>query len=540
MTDALGDIYFDRVNNATFDDANGNGLPDFVDILNGTSTDANANGIPDETEPYFFEFSLDIGSDTEMSDPAMDGDEAFDPGDVYRGGPGPRVSPPGQDAFKDDMAIFGLDPWPDPPDPLGATIVPVGTGSAQTYANYFDLDGHDQTDFSLIGVQYPLPAPPSVCVHSPEFLIVSIDDDMTAGWPWLDVPVTAPSPAGIVSYGTTAGRDELLGATVALQPTPPPFPIVQIYPVADEIAVHQSLAPNPDAGDPDDDDVDSLDVVEAPASCPQWFFSPDHEGHVGLDPGGIYEVTPTGPVQVIDEFIHLGIPEDADIDAFEFTVLDPPDQPRQPMLALLFSVDDDDPVTPGDESGGMDPTAIYVSWMMGFSELFCDPLGDDVDALALWIEPLESGACCYGVPESPQCLETSEVICQMQYAGDWKGAGTDCSDWDGSGFADICEELGACCDPVDGSCTDLTLAACTAGGGVWYGPGTNCETTVCPQPCGGDLDGDGDADLDDYIVFDAAMAGPGIPTGNPAADYDGDLDCDLQDFAAWSMMYPCP
>ena len=32
-----------------------------------------------------FVFSLDVASDTELSDPNKDGDEGFDPGDVYRG-----------------------------------------------------------------------------------------------------------------------------------------------------------------------------------------------------------------------------------------------------------------------------------------------------------------------------------------------------------------------------------------------------------------------------------------------------------------------
>ena len=34
-------------------------------------------------ELYHFEFSVDIGSDSELSDPQVDGNEGFDPGDVY-------------------------------------------------------------------------------------------------------------------------------------------------------------------------------------------------------------------------------------------------------------------------------------------------------------------------------------------------------------------------------------------------------------------------------------------------------------------------
>ena len=94
-----------------------------------------------------FEFSLDIASDAGMSDPQADGDEAFDPGDVYMW-QGPAVAPPGQNGFKDDALIFGLDPAPDPADPVNS-LVPVGFGQADDYAAYFDLDGHDQLDVDL-------------------------------------------------------------------------------------------------------------------------------------------------------------------------------------------------------------------------------------------------------------------------------------------------------------------------------------------------------------------------------------------------------
>jgi len=120
--------------------------------------------------PYLFEFSVDIGSDTELSDPNVDGDEGFDPGDVYAQNSGP-VTPPavpgGRDGFKDDFNIFWYDPWPDPPDPVPPpnppmTAVPVGHGTEQDYYEYFDLDGHDQIDVMLEEYVDPnLPAPTS-------------------------------------------------------------------------------------------------------------------------------------------------------------------------------------------------------------------------------------------------------------------------------------------------------------------------------------------------------------------------------------------
>ena len=348
--------------------------------------------IQDQPPDWAFEFSLDIGSDIELSDPNTNGNEAADPGDVYRWQSAPII-PPGRDGFKDDLSIFGMDPNPNPPDFAfpPATRVPVGTGGTiQDYPEFFDLDGHDQLDAELYGMEWPIPQFDSPCVHDPVFLMISYDDDMAPGWPAADVPVTAPSPAGFV-YGTTAGQDEIVGVNLAVAAAPP-FPVQAVYPIADEVTVHPSMVPNPDFTEQDDDDVDSLDIVPSEADvCPYWYFSPDHEAHWGLDPGGIYLATVmVPPAQVIDEAFHLGLPEDTDIDAFEFTWIEDPDGAGGFYLGLLFSVDEDDPLTPlpVDESGGLDPTALYASIMTGSSWQFSDPLGDDVDALTIWRESL--------------------------------------------------------------------------------------------------------------------------------------------------------
>lgn len=89
------------------------------------------------------EFSLDIGSDCELSDPFATGNEWFDPGDVYGS---THLIPGPMDGFKDDESIFGFDPSPDPD---AGTTVPVGMGDPGDYRFYFDLDGHDQLDFEL-------------------------------------------------------------------------------------------------------------------------------------------------------------------------------------------------------------------------------------------------------------------------------------------------------------------------------------------------------------------------------------------------------
>ncbi|MHC4797219.1 MAG: hypothetical protein ACYTF1_11305, partial [Planctomycetota bacterium] len=383
------------------------------------------------------EFSLDIGSDTELSDPTPDGNEGFDPGDVYKV-MGPPVTPPvwpgGRDGFKDDKTIFSLltDPPPDPPFP--PLVVPVGSGVAD-YQKYFDLDGHDELDVDL--TQYIPEDTPlsdqidkflSQCIHDVKYLAISYDDDMGDGWPNNDVPVIVPSPAGVSSYGMAINQDELIGVTLAVGPIP--MSIAGIYSISDEDSVHADLAPNPAGGvDTDDDDVDSLDAVppEDPQGepvCPYWYFTPDHEATwvdtqvppQPLDPGGIYLRVPGfPPVKVIDEAIHLGVPEDADIDAFEFVWIKKPDGSGL-ALAIIFSVDDDDSITTVDESGGplWNPNMIYYSFMTGWSaDLIDRPLDDDVDALTNWCDEIHVPGCT--VP--PAILSAQSV--KMHLTTEW-------------------------------------------------------------------------------------------------------------------------
>ena len=57
---------------------------------------------------------------------------------------------------------------------------------------------------------------------------------------------------------------------------------------------------------------------------------------------------------------------------------------------------------------------------------------------------------------------------------------------------------------------------------------------------GGDLDCDGDVDLDDYAAIEAAMNGPEQAPGDPDTDLDGDNDCDLADVAIFAANFTGP
>ena len=473
---------------------------------NGTPMGVDDCSLVDCPEPgdWRFEFSLDIGSDKEMSDPFRDGDEGFDPGDVYwwQGAP---VNFPGRDGFKDDRLIFNFDPFPDPPDPAYATSVPVGAGHIELYREFFDLDGHDQLgedliEMGIISVTHPLEMPipkwDTPCIHGIDFLMISMDDDMGPGWPVGDVPVMVPSPAGVSSYGSSAGRDEVIGVNVVVLPGPPPYPLMGTYSIADEVTVHQSLRQNPDGDEREDDDVDSLDIVRSQDECPFWYFSADHEAYLGLDPGDIYLATSAGPVPVIDEVMHLGLPDETDIDAFEFVWLVSPEDPDGGLyLALIFSVDDDDPLTPGDESGGLLPNMIYGSFLTGWSfPLIHEELWDDIDAITAWehpIEPEPTGACCLG---NCACSVMTAADC-VANGGSWVGPGTDCNDYDGDGFPDACF---TCLGDLncDGFVNIADLAQLLAHYGM---------TGMTYQQ--GDMDGDGDVDLADLAALLAAYGG---------------------------------
>ena len=86
------------------------------------------------------------------------------------------------------------------------------------------------------------------------------------------------------------------------------------------------------------------------------------------------------------------------------------------------------------------PPALNWSWAQGQPIEY--PEGESWDlAFELSTTEGEVGACCYtDLTGIMLCQVTDQITCEQQLLGSWKGVGTDCTDADGNGVADICEE----------------------------------------------------------------------------------------------------
>ncbi|RIK67850.1 MAG: hypothetical protein DCC65_05100 [Planctomycetota bacterium] len=468
------------------------------------------------------EFSVDIGSDMEMSDTLTPGGaQLFDPGDAYTWGGPPLAC--AENGVRDDAAIFGADPWPVPPVPApGCLTVLTGAPVCSGIWNpsgYFDLDGHDNLDVSLapaLGANLgPIGVFPSQCITTTESLAVSFDDDGAEFYadPVCEIPTQSDSPNFSNIYGTLLGRDEVLAIDAMGLVSPPRAIPLGPYPIALESMVHPSLAPDPDFLNPAfDDDVDSLDMMADATVCDVFYFSCDNEaasfdpntGNI-LDPGNIYQAVAGGsPLVVVDHALHMGLPDGVDIDAFHFAWLYN-DRHNAVQLVLLFSVDDNDPITPEDESAGLDPSMVYASFLDGgYYEFFTSPLGEDIDAISTWrresAPPQTMGACCLA---SGGCAVMTQANCVTVRNNVWRGAGTDCSDANQNGAPDVCE-CRFCKGDVngDGQINGLDIR-----------PFLDCLIAGIGPNCGClDMDGNGTVNQADVELFAATLIlGPLLP-----------------------------
>ncbi len=317
-------------------------------------------------------FSLDIGSDMEISDPgSRAADEQLDPGDVYASS-SVRSSLSGP-PYLDDEDIFGRDPHPI--QFKRPTAVPVGSRRA-SFDDYFDLDGYEALDVSLseLGIDGGILAAPVLfdervhgdiaCIHASENMLLSFDDDNDRKTWRLGIS-RIPTDSG-PSLGTAMDRSEVVALRVSMG---------GYVPAMDEPTVHVDLGPGPDAGEEEDDDVDALDFSVGP-ECAVEYFAVDGEGTNRLSSSSIYEVTSTGPVERIDHRMigthHPTITARMDIDAFELAWVPLPEHEAYAgyrgrlALGLIFSVSNDKRETKTvDESGGLDRRIGYVSFLDG-------------------------------------------------------------------------------------------------------------------------------------------------------------------------------
>ena len=324
-------------------------------------------------------YSVDIGSDLEFSDPFQDGDEVLDPGDIYGVQLGSGTS---RQLEKDDSQIF----LTDPPPSSTADKVPVGyypEFDITWTESYFDMDGEDQISRNFINFDPPLGnvSPGGGLMLNPDILLFSYEDDTELGWWKNDVPVTVLPDHGLLT-------DEILHSIGW-------YSWGTDMPYSDETQI--GLAQNPSTT-PLDDDVDALDTQ----TNRYWYWTSDHEAHLGTDPGDIYvtDRNASGYALAFDN-LYIGVPNGTDIDAFELCVTDDStilthfglNVANAPYLAIIFSVDQDDPDTIANESGGLDPKTIYISLFTGLAPgpmPLCEK-SEDVDAIALEEPPRDWG-----------------------------------------------------------------------------------------------------------------------------------------------------
>ena len=239
--------------------------------------------------------------------------------------------------------------------------------------------------------------------------------------------------------------------------------------------------------------ITSLEFRGQSSPCNTWYFSVDHEATfedifnaTPLNPGSIYESVPgAGAVEVITA-AQLGLSPEADLDAFEFGFASIPSQDVfTPFFAVLFSVDDDDAFTPWDESDGLDPRRLYISFCTGTNFDFgLSPAPDDIDAITL----------------SPFPVDEPAVACNFLFYPD--------NDGDGFGDQDPTLAILDCLPPpgytsTSGDCDDTNSNVYPGAPGTGQGIDNNCDGIVSGNEvaCLGDFNGDNQITVADLLIL---------------------------------------
>jgi parallel beta-helix repeat protein/predicted outer membrane repeat protein len=91
---------------------------------------------------------------------------------------------------------------------------------------------------------------------------------------------------------------------------------------------------------------------------------------------------------------------------------------------------------------------------------------------------------------------TDTTVCDNQVGqiyGEW-------NDYGGNTVANVCSLKGTCC--TNDICLDSEEEVdCIHFGGEWLGAGTACEDNPCPTSCPGDINGDGQVNVNDLVIL---------------------------------------
>ncbi len=379
-------------------------------------------------------YSTDLGSDLDMSDPSGNGVVGWmDCGAIYRVNELAQPDPVPVLWKDDDNPVVGAwtgRPFLNAPQPLPGQATPPGpsffgfipeTTVDEAYAAYFDLDGEDQVvtpipvEQLIEGVQMTAQEFAEVGIYTPgaDNVRMSFENDDAPGWfdatHITDVPTIVKTDNDFETY---------VGGISCIAPLPNTA-------TPECIEQQLGLVPNmPSDGQDHDDDVDALDWHREDVDAfNHRYFTADHEAHFGLDPGDIYHTVNDGTVNIqlaIDDVTHIGVLDETDVDAWEFVNIDIDCaeelfgteftsglDPSLNVLAAIFSVDQDDPDTLADESGGLNPSVIYMTNLAGkyaavsgdYSHMFSldpDIYNTDIDALTVVPEPASMALLALG------------------------------------------------------------------------------------------------------------------------------------------------
>ena len=343
-----------------------------------------------------FRYSTDLGSDLDLSDSVTPGDNWMDCGDIYVETNATLIKNDDTGTPNSGFPVNnGVQPAP--------TLIGAGSGATagqvrSTYDTYYDVDGEDQLDVTVSGTQNVLTTYDSSQrtvlkvqgLHfEPTKVHHSYDDDTAPGWYKSGSIPTTTTP----TYGQTGSRDEIMSREGTFGNW--------VNETGVRTEADLGLAPNPDTDEADDDDVDALDEEQHR----YYYWTPDHEANLGYDPGSIYRTdllaSGQNATKAFDDALHIGLREDADIDAFEFTLISEETYatygfatiatPGEDILMMLFSVDQNDVDNDiqgsatdfhGDESGGLNPNTVYLSNLAG-EYVALKTYSDDIDALSV-------------------------------------------------------------------------------------------------------------------------------------------------------------